>query len=390
MAENILAYCRSSWRKGETMINTQDTIFKLLSDTPALTDFFAARGLPADTGDPRIKRLTLKSVLAFKHIDEERFRMEAELFLTEYASRLREQDDPNACDMLVRIPCVVQLPIEEALNKFIGHNVPGLKHNTELVEFGADWLTDLLKAHHPPVIIGGGIEGMVNQSALMEEYEAPAGELNPDFAGMEDPRGVFKILSGIPLVMVVDETQLNGRKAPNSIAELLSGRFQKSVIYPDDGHMLDGVLLYYFYLAGGMNAVDALKNACICGVHPSQMIKYGGIEEKPAVMLMPYIFAEIKSKEPGMRVVWPQEGAPLIPILECVHKCATLKQRTAAEYLAGEQIGSLFMGQGMFPSSHPGVKNNLPGRIWFAGWDNVYSDNLPKLLPKLKEYFLED
>ena len=372
------------------MMDTRDTIFKLLSDTPELIDFFAARGLPADTGDPRIKRLTLKSVLAFKHIDEERFCMEAELFLTEYAARLREQDDPNACDMLVRIPCVVQLPIEEALNKYIEHNVPGLKHNTELVEFGADWLTDLLKAHHPPVIIGGGIEGMVNQSALMDEYEAPAGEMNADFAGMEDPRGVFKILSGIPLVMVVDETQLNGRKAPESIADILSGSFERNVIYPDDGHMLDGVLLYYFYLAGGMNAVDALKKACIRGVHPSQMIKYGGIEEKPAVMLMPYIFGKIKSKEPGMRVVWPKEGAPLIPILECVHKRATLKQHTAADYFAGEQIGELFMGQGMFPSSHPGVKNDLPGRIWFAGWDNVYSDNLPELLPKLKEYFLED
>ena len=372
------------------MIDCRLTFNQLLTQQPALADFFTANGLPSDASDPRAQRLTLKSALAFKHMDEQRFCCEAELFLTEYASRLREQDDPNACDLLVRIPCVVQLPIEEALNQYIAQSTPAVRHNTELVEFGGDWLKNLMQVNHPPVIIGGGIEGMANLPGMAEEYEAPAGALNADFAGMEDPRGTYRILSGIPLVMVVDDTRLDGRPAPKSIAEILNGTFEKSLIYPDDGHMLDGVLLYYFYLAGGMTAVDQLKAACIRGVHPSQMIKYGGIEEKPAVMLMPYIFAQIKSKEPGMRVVWPEEGAPLIPILECVRKDASDDVRRAADFMAGEDIGRQFIEQGMFPSSHPAVQNNLPGRIWFAGWDNVYADNLPELLPKLKKRFLED
>ena len=55
---------------------------------------------------------------------------------------------------------------------------------------------------------------MANLPGLAEEYEAPQGALNPDFAGMEDPRGTFRILSGIPLVMVVDESRLEGRAGP--------------------------------------------------------------------------------------------------------------------------------------------------------------------------------
>ena len=371
------------------MIDCRLTFHELLTEIPALADFFAANGLPSDASDPRARQLTLDSALRFKRIDPQRFGCEAELFLTEYAARLREQDDPDDCDLLVRIPCVVQLPIEEALNRYIQENAPSVRHNTELVEFGGEWLAARMRNHRPPVIVGGGIEGMANLPGIAEEYEAPRGALNPDFAGMEDPRGTFRILSGIPLVMVVDESRLEGRAAPRSIAELLSGAFEQSVVYPDDGHMLDGVLLYYFDLAGGKAAVDAFRRACICGVHPSQMIKFGGIEERPAVMLMPYIFARIKAKEPGMRVAWPAEGAPLIPILECVRRDASTEVRAAADYFAGAEIGRLFAEQGMFPSSHPSVQNRLPGRLWFAGWENIYAADLPTRLPMLKKSFLE-
>ena len=43
----------------------------------------------------------------------------------------------------------------------------------------------------------------------------------------------------------------------------------------------------------------------------------------------------------------------------------------------------------MFLSSHPVVRNNLPGRLWFAGWENIYADCLVELLPRLKKRFLE-
>lgn len=90
-----------------------------------------------------------------------------------------------------------------------------------------------------------------------------------------------------------------------------------------------------------------------------------------------------------MRVVWPSEGAPLIPILKCVRRDASGEARAAADFLAGEEVGRLFMEQGMFPSSHPVVRNNLPGRLWFAGWENIYADCLVELLPRLKKRFLE-
>ena len=74
------------------MIDSRQTLYQLLTETPALADYFAANGLPSDAQDPRARRLTLASALSFKKIDPQRFCCEAELFLTQYASRLREQD----------------------------------------------------------------------------------------------------------------------------------------------------------------------------------------------------------------------------------------------------------------------------------------------------------
>ena len=55
------------------MIDSRQTLYQLLTETPALADYFAANGLPSDAQDPRARRLTLASALSFKKIDPQRF-----------------------------------------------------------------------------------------------------------------------------------------------------------------------------------------------------------------------------------------------------------------------------------------------------------------------------
>lgn len=371
-------------------MNIEQTFRDLLNDRPAWADFFRARGLPSDADDPRAAKITLKSALAFKRIDANAFQREAEAWLADQSVQLSPEGDPAQSELLVRIPCVVQLPVEEALNRHLATHAPNLQHSTALVEFGGDWLSALMQDNHPQVVIGAGVEGMVNLAALRDEYRAPQeGPLNGDFAGMEDPHGLFRLLSGIPLVFVVDAARLNGRKMPESFAELLSGAFEKEVAYPDDGHMLDGILLYYFYQAGGFEMVDRLRAACVTGAHPSQMIKFGGLAEHPTVMVMPHIFATIKAREPGMRVIWPREGAPIIPLVMCVRRDLSPEAEAAAAFFTGPEFGRIMVEQGMFPSSHPQVDNHLPGKLWFPGWEALYRAGLPDLIPRIKRRFLE-
>lgn len=225
----------------------------------------------------------------------------------------------------------------------------------------------------------------------MKNYCAPdVGPMNSDFSGMEDPKGVFLPLFSVPLVFVVDERQLGGREIPDSFETLLGGSFEKSVVYPDDGHLLDSIMLYYIYSAFGMDGIRSFRKACVAGAHPSQMIKYGGMLQKSAVMIMPHIFASIKVREPDMRMVWPREGAPLLTVMLCVRRDASEEGLKVARFLAGEEIGRIVLSQGLFPSSNSEIDNHLPGKLWFPDWNEMYNAELERLIPRLKSQFLEE
>ena len=95
----------------------------------------------------------------------------------------------------------------------------------------------------------------------------------------------------------------------------MQDEYRGSICYADDGHLLDSVMLAYFYKAYGAKGVRRFGENCACGAHPSQMIKIGGLSKEPAIFIMPYIFTTLKTKEKNMVTVWPKEGAPVIPIV---------------------------------------------------------------------------
>jgi ABC-type Fe3+ transport system substrate-binding protein len=171
------------------------------------------------------------------------------------------------------------------------------------------------------------------------------------------------------------------------LGTLLSGNY--SVCYADNGHLLDGVFLAYIYQQFGKEGISAFRRRAVCGVHPSQMIKAGGIDKDPSVYVLPYIFGTIKTKEPGCEMIWPEEGAPIIPVLISQKKDASENERSVAEFLCGETCGRTFITQGLFPSSHPGVFNKLPGKLLWLGWDYIYQNDLLRIIARAKTLFLD-
>jgi ABC-type Fe3+ transport system substrate-binding protein len=369
------------------MINADQSVARILTETPTAREFFSIKRLPADPGHRMAAQLSLKNMLRFKKIDERIFLRELDAFIAGQEQVLHEGAEAENCHIWARIPCVVQLPVQHILEEYLDQNHLKLRYNIALVEFGRDWIDDLTRIARPPVLIGAGIEGMVQNQAVMGEYAAPALPYNDDFKGLEDPRGIFHILSGVPLIFVVDRSRLGTAPPPRSWEALLSGDY--TICYADDGHMLDGVLLAYIYKYFGEEGLRAFKERSLRGAHPSQMIKAGGIEERPQVYVLPHIFASIKVKEPGFEILWPEEGALLIPVLLTVRKDAGEEEKKAAEFLCGPRCGQAFATQGMFPASSPGARNNLPGKLWWLGWDYIYQNNLLEIIGRSKKIFQE-
>jgi ABC-type Fe3+ transport system substrate-binding protein len=185
---------------------------------------------------------------------------------------------------------------------------------------------------------------------------------------------------------VVDRSQL-GTAVPRSWKELLSGDYR--ICYADDGHLLDSIYLVYIYQQFGEEGILEFKKRALCGVHPSQMIKAGGVEGRPSVYIMPHVFASIKIKEGGFDLVWPEEGACIIPVLITQKKDAPEADQRAAAFLCGRECGQIFVTQGMFPSSNPEVENKLPGKLRWLGWDYIYQHDLLEIIARIKTLFLD-
>ncbi|MDR3191771.1 MAG: ABC transporter substrate-binding protein [Treponema sp.] len=369
------------------MLNVNESVARILTELPEAREFFSIKKLPRNPEHKMASQLSLKNMLRFKRIDEEIFLRELDEFIGEQKQVLHQGAEPGECQLWARIPCVVQLPVQNLLDAFLAENRLPCKYNIALVEFGREWIDDLTGIAKPPVLVGAGIEGMVQNAVVTEEYAAPrAGGLNGDFEAFEDPRGIFRFLTGVPLVFVADTSRLGREAPPRSWESLLFGNYR--ICYADDGHLLDGVFLAYVYQQFGEEGIAALKERSVCGVHPSQMIKAGAIDQEPSVYILPYIFGTIKIREPGHEMIWPGEGAPIIPVFISRKKDAGENERRVAEFLCGEECGRIFVSQGLFPSSHPGVSNGLPGKLRWLGWDYIYQNDLLRIIARAKALFL--
>ena len=240
--------------------------------------------------------------------------------------------------------------------------------------------------------MGTGIEGLVNHPVIKEKGFHASGDTllgNPAFASFSDPRGMFDIYSCIPLVMVVDTEQAKGRSEPKAFSDLLSGEFENSIAFPDDGHMFDGIILTYIHQVAGDEGIRRLRKNICAIVHPSQMIKPGGIEgEKTYIYLMPWIFGEIKARQKGMKLIWFSDGAPILPLV------VTSKSNPEAErimsILCRKEAGRIFREKGFFPSNITGVDNALPGSLRFVGWEYLYDPSLPEIIQRCKKIMTEE
>lgn len=288
-----------------------------------------------------------------------------------------------------RVPCVVQLPFQDYLDEHISDRK---EYNIALAEFGLPWVDKIFKECDPDVFMGTGIEGLVNHPVIKEKGFHASGDTllgNPAFASFSDPRGMFDIYSCIPLVMVVDTEQAKGRSEPKAFSDLLSGEFENSIAFPDDGHMFDGIILTYIHQVAGDEGIRRLRKNICAIVHPSQMIKPGGIEgEKPYIYLMPWIFGEIKARQKGMKLIWFSDGAPILPLV------VTSKSNPEAErimsILCREEAGRIFREKGFFPSNITGVDNALPGSLRFVGWEYLYDPSLPDIIQRCKKIMTEE
>jgi ABC-type Fe3+ transport system substrate-binding protein len=374
------------------MIDKTMTVKRFIEHNSQAKAFMKINGFPVESKqfNRMMSIVKLETALKMKRIDFDAFQAEFERFV-QAEEQLNATIGINANDerahrIVGSLPCVVQLPLHKAFERFLKERSLQIDFQFQGASLGPDWMHRIDSDAPSVVMMAPGFEPLFNAQFLQEYgydehlrilFDVPYHE---DLTAFKDPQQRLHVLSVVPMVLVVNRAVLGERKIPQSWTDLMYTDYAHRIAYPNEDEDLKNALLTYVYKVGGEDAVVRFARNCLLPLHPSQMVKSRRIEQKPAIMIMPYFFAKLAQKEKGFQVVWPEEGALSIPIFLAMDDRMNEQERLALEFFFTQEAGTVFAKQGYFPSSVVGVEHERLGELWWLGWDYIYDHDMLALM----------
>ncbi len=408
-------------------IDINDSLYAICEKFPETVDIFVSRGFP-QMGDYQQragygKLVSLKLALKTKKINPDLF---IELLNETIASHRAGEDatlngssriagDSSgvaAADQGITVtgllPCPVRIPLLESFNRFVKeyqaeHSV-SVHAELKAASTGTAWVEEHVDGAQsvdelPDLFLSAGYDLFFDEKKIGRFRRAgdfidlvPRGEENPSFQGLKlaDPDGEYSIISVVPAVFLVNKAELGEREVPQSWEELLFGDWEASVSLPVGDFDLFNAILLSLGNRYGDEALRRLGKIMLDAMHPSQMVKsHRKKNRRPAVTIMPYFFTRTVREGGTMEAVWPSDGAVLSPIFMLAKKSKAEKLQPFTDFFASRGVGEILSHQGLFPSLHPEVDNNLPEDASFLwlGWDYIKSNDLSEEIARCEELF---
>ncbi|MCG8375004.1 MAG: ABC transporter substrate-binding protein [Chlorobiales bacterium] len=396
------------------------TVRSVIEKYPDTKGLFVAAGMGDLVEGDRYRNITtflsLQSVLKALGKDPHTFikTLTDHLASTEnsYDAALRHRDQGN-WDAVGVIPMAVHLKMLEVFEDLRRElkQEHGLEFGGRMAsaQEGGAWITEAYRdvtdpGLLPDVCLGRGYDfffDRIFQERFIETgvYNVVRdGEVNPDFNGLDlpDPGSNYNVLAVIPAVIIVREKARGTLPIPRSWERLLDKRYRNSVCMPDCNIDLPRAVLLTLYSRFGEEGVQSLAHNIAQLMHPSQFVRKlrAAQNDVPAFTVMPYFFAQVVSSIPGIRVVWPDEGAIIEPLYTLAKsdrgqfKSDPRAVKAAADLFMGQKVASLF-AKAHFPALHPRVDNGLPAQasFWWIGWDFLQSHDVTALGARLEQMF---
>ena len=312
------------------------------------------------------------------------------------------------------LPCPIRIPLmekfEEFYNTYTEQNKDLLQkencvftYDLRSANLGIDWLCEQARTgkaeNLPDIVLSAGFELFFDKNLMgrflqNKVFSCPVKTINTDFCNdyidLRDSEQNYAIIGVVPAIMMVNTSLLNGRKIPQTWADLLSGEFENSLSLPFRDLDLFNSVLLYIYKAFGNEGITKLAKACGVFLHPAQMVKSNKNKSNAAaVHIAPYFFSKMLQKDSPVKVVWPEDGAIVAPIFMLVKKETAALTQPFTDFFLSAKTGTVFAQSGFFPSTNAQVNNNLSDdkKFLWVGWDFIRSHDIGKLLNTLRNDF---
>lgn len=398
------------------LIQLNLTIGQILERYPETREVFIHNGFPGFADDGAIRQLgpvlKLQTALRSKQIHPEAFvalledRIAETKKYRDLAPSVLQEGQP--VNLLSLLPCPLKVPMQSELKAFLERlrREKGLELHYSIEAFFdshvnyEDYLQHFESPEEiPDVIMTAGysffyyqfMDKFVKRGVFAGVLDRPV-QHQLAAAGLIDPAGHFTVIAVNMLVIVADEERLGSLPVPKSWADLLKPEYKgKIVMRGHDGVFCDVVQLNYFKDYGEAG-VERLGRNVHSGLHPAQMVKLlnSGREDAPPIYVMPYFFYKTMKERPGLRLIWPEEGALVYPVSVLVKADKIQKLQELVDYLTGPRIAGI-CAEAYFPALHPGAPLLIPEDVEFKwlGWDYIKHHDMEKLLIKVNELFMK-
>jgi len=205
-------------------------------------------------------------------------------------------------------------------------------------------------------------------------------------AGLLDPYGIFNSFAAIPFVFLVDERRLKRRTAPKTWQDLLDPQWQDEIVFggwrPNE-HVpyqeYNSYILFSIFQEYGAAGLAALAANVKHLQHNIRTATLTGTNSQAVgtIAILPWLQASLCPRRERTRVVWPEDGAIVMPIGYLVKHESERRVQPILDYMNGSALARV-LSTNCYPPLGSEISGAFPANasMKWAGWDYIRSHDM--------------
>jgi hypothetical protein len=324
----------------------------------------------------------------------------------------REAPDLASLDFLGRMPVPLRHPFRNGLERALRRSSGSGTFPFQWCFLnGGEWyrpFDQLIAAAgqgHLPKMLITPLQEDILDGQLWSYYARggtiPSRECHPalEICKIRDPLGVFQPFAVVPFVFLVDCRRLNGRPIPRAWEDLLNPRWSGEIVFggwrPNESvpyAEYNSWLLLYLYHAFGLDGLASFARNVHHLQHNVRTATLAGSNSRhaAAISVLPWLHAEICPRHDTTRVVWPEDGALVMPIGYLCRDEYRSRLSPVEKYLFGGELAAS-LNRNCYPGVLSGQSPLIPkdARFTWMGWEFVYTHDIASESRRLGKLFFD-
>lgn len=320
-------------------------------------------------------------------------------------------DELGTLDLLGRMPIPLRRAFKTGVDKTIAQHRKETGNSLKCCCLGGgEWYSpfDTLATESQPERLPGMLVSTIYQDilspSLLQHYapnaqSLPMPEMHPacQAAGLVDPLGVFRVFSTIPFVWLIDQRRLKGRQPPRVWADLFDPCWAGEIVFggwrpharvPYQDY--NAYLLLSLYREYGPTGLEAFAHNVRQLQHNVRTATQTGSNshEVGTIAVLPWLQAELCPRRDRTSVVWPEDGALVMPIGLMIKAEAERRLAPLMNYLNGPDLGSV-LTRNCYPPVNAAIAGAFPdrARLKWLGWEFFHQQDFAAEQQKAAELF---